>query len=92
MPLGGGGSMRTVGGTPSNGGGLTRTDLKVYGMKDAAAAQAARDALRKLEGVEEVRIDIPSRRITIRHRSGADLTAKAIKTLFSIGLRAGRKG
>lgn len=69
-----------------------RTDLKVYGMKDAASAQAAYDAVGGLEGVHQIRLDIGRRRVAVIHSGAAGMTALIAQTLREIGLRVIHKG
>lgn len=84
--------MRTVrGNQPDCWGGASRTDLKVYGLKDATAAQAAYDALGQLEGVHQILVDIPLRRITVAHAPQPGMAQAIVGVLRGIGFRAQQK-
>lgn len=68
-----------------------RTDLKVYGMKDAAAAQAVYDALSQLEGIRQIHLDVALRRASVSHDGRPGITEKICETLQHIGLRTIQK-
>lgn len=69
----------------------SRLDLKVYGMSDTASAEVIRETLVRLEGVLEVRLDVPSRRVAVWH-AGLPGTPQAIcEALRNIGFRALQK-
>lgn len=71
--------------------GPIRTDLKVYGMKDATAAQAAYDVLGSLDGVQQVHLDIARRRITVLHDPVPGLAGDIIQRLRQLGFRVMQK-
>jgi hypothetical protein len=60
-------------------------------MKDDASAQTVRDALARLDGVTEVRLDILSRRVSVSHAGLPGIPQTICETLRNIGFRALQK-
>jgi len=71
--------------------GPVRTELKVYGMKDAHTAQTAYDVLGSLDGVQQVHLDIARRRITVLHDPVPGLAGDMIQRLRQLGFRVMQK-
>ncbi len=71
---------------------LVATSLKVYGMRDAAAAQRAYDALRQIDGVQQISMNVPLRRINVTHTPRRGITQELVAALRSLGFHAQEKG
>jgi Cu2+-exporting ATPase len=69
------------------GDGLRQTDLSVPGVHCGACIQSVEKALNALPGVERARVNLSTKRVTIRWRSDAD-PAPFIETLARIGYDA----
>lgn len=80
--------MRTVRGyQASPTGGKSRTDFKVYGMKDGSDAQRAYDSIAGLEGIHEISVNIPQRRVSVSHAAQPGIGDRIRKTLLGVGFR-----
>ena len=73
-------------------GSLVVTSLKVYGMRDASAAQLAYDALRQIDGVHQIVLNVPLRRINVTHTPRRGITQELVAALRSLGFHAQEKG
>jgi len=73
-------------------GSLVTTSLKVYGMRDAAAAQLAYDTLRQIDGVQQIALNVPLRRINVTHAPRRGITQELVAALRSLGFHAQEKG
>lgn len=81
--------MRTVRGLRSNAPiGRSRSELKVYGMRDATAAQLAYAAIAAMQGVHQINVDIAHRRMSVSHEPLPGITRTICETLGHLGFRA----
>ncbi|MGE5675548.1 MAG: heavy-metal-associated domain-containing protein [Mycobacterium leprae] len=63
----------------------TRTKLKVYGMRSALLGEEIRNALGELDGVQEVRFEISTRRVDVVHEPLPGIVNRLCEALESLG-------
>lgn len=73
-------------------GSLFHTSLKVYGMRDAAAAQLAYEGLSEIDGVQQIAMNVGLRRINVVHTPRSGITQEMVAALRSLGFHAQAKG